>query len=318
MKILILDRATTASNEKDIDFSGFDKLSETKTIIYNNLRNLEEILQVIDGINIIVTNKVALNADLIARLPETVKLIAITATGYDNIDLTAATKHGIKVANVPGYGTNAVSQLAMLFILACSVQFVPQIDYLRKNGWNKAAGLAISMYELAGKTLGIVGLGEIGAAVAKLGLAFDMQIIAYNRSQKNTPNIHQVSLHEVAAESDFISLNCALTVQTKHIVNAEFLSKMKPTAFLINTARGGLIDEEALISALNQKQIAGAALDVMNSEPPARDNPLLSMDNVILTPHIGWAPVETRQRCIDITIENIKNFMNGIKSNLLN
>lgn len=315
MNIVILDQATISCGD-EIDFSAFHKLGTTT--LYANLSTPSEIIAATHDAQVVVLNKVNLDADLIAQLSTTVKLIAITATGYDNVDIAAATKRGIKVCNVPGYGTNAVAQLAVCLMLNCATQFVPQLDYMRKQGWNKQAGLAIQMHELAGKTLGVVGLGEIGTAIARLGLALGMQVIAYNRSAKHIADVELVSLEQLAAQADFISLSCALTADTQKIINAEFLAQMKPSSYLINTARGGLIDEAALVAALQNKQIAGAALDVLCSEPPAVDHPLLSLANVILTPHIGWAPIEARQRCVDISESNINSFIYGNPLNLLN
>lgn len=315
MKIVILDKKTIAFAD-EVDFSAFSHLGET--VIYDNLTDPSEVIAATQDAQVVVLNKVMLDAKLIEQLSNTVKLIAITATGYDNVDVDAATKRGIKVCNVPGYGTNAVSQLALFLMLSCAIQFVPQLDYMRNTKWDKQACLAISMNELAGKTLGVVGLGEIGLAIAKLGLAFGMKVIAYNRSIKHFADVKQVALDQLATESDFVSLSCALTKDTQKIINAEFLSQMKPTAYLINTARGGLIDEAELVAALKVKQIAGAALDVLCDEPPKDDNPLLKLDNVILTPHIGWAPIEARQRCVDIAENNINNFLYGDHTNLLN
>lgn len=315
MNIVILDQATISCGD-EIDFSAFHKLGTTT--LYANLSAPSEIIAATHDAQVVVLNKVNLDADLIAQLSTTVKLIAITATGYDNVDIAAATKRGIKVCNVPGYGTNAVAQLSVCLMLNCALQFVPQLDYMRKQGWNKQAGLAIQMHELAGKTLGVVGLGEIGTAIARLGLALGMQVIAYNRSAKHIADVELVSLEQLAAQADFVSLSCALTADTQKIINAEFLAQMKPNAYLINTARGGLIDEAALVSALQNKQIAGAALDVLCAEPPAADHPLLSLTNVILTPHIGWAPIEARQRCVDISESNINSFIYGNPLNLLN
>lgn len=315
MKILILDKQTTTVND-DISLAGFSQFGEV--ISHGNLNKPEEILLASSDVSAIVVNKVVLNAELIARLPDSVELIAITATGYDNVDVLAATKKGIKVCNVPGYGTNAVAQLTIFLILNCAIQFMPQIDYMRNHGWDKMAGLAIPMHEVAGKTLGIIGLGEIGQAVANLAQSFGMNVIAYNRTPKSVGGVKQVELMQVARDSDFISLNCALTKDTAKIINPAFLTNMKSSAFLINTARGGLIDEAALVCALKDKQIAGAALDELVDEPPLSDNPLLHMANVLLTPHIGWAPIEARQRCIDITISNIKDFIARTPTNLLN
>lgn len=315
MQIVILDKATTTVTD-DINFSEFGKFGKVE--IYDNLTNECEVIEATKQATVVVLNKVILDAKLLSKLSSSVKLIAITATGYDNVDVKFANQLGILVCNTPGYGTNAVAQLAMMLILSCSTQLIPQVDYLRSSGWNKQAGLSIPMQEIAGKTLGILGLGAIGCAVAKLALAFGMKVIAYNRTPKTMNNITMVSLDELACESDFISLSCALGAENYKIINADFLSKMKVTAYLINTARGGLIDESALLESLQHKQIAGAALDVLAQEPPLSSNQLLQMNNVILTPHIGWAPLEARQRCIDITVENIKNFINGTPSNLIN
>lgn len=315
MQIVILDKVTTTVTD-DIDFSAFGNLGEV--VIYDNLTTEDEIIEATKQATIIVLNKVVLDAKLLSKLSSSVKLIAITATGYDNVDVKFANQLGISVCNTPGYGTDAVAQLAIMLILSCSSQLVPQLYYLRTNGWNKQAGLSIPMQEVAGKTLGILGLGEIGGATAKLALAFGMKVIAYNRTPKTIDGVKIVSLDELARESDFISLSSALSADNYKIINAEFLSQMKPTAYLINTARGGLVDEDALIEALQNKQIAGAALDVLAQEPPLPSNPLLKMKNVILTPHIGWAPLEARQRCIDITVGNIKNFINDQPSNLIN
>lgn len=315
MKILILDRDTTTVDES-VTFDKFKELGQVK--IFANLTDPAQIVHEAADAQILVVNKVVLDRSLIEKLPSSVKLIVETATGYDNIDVDAATARGIKVANVPGYGTNAVSQLALFLILACAWQIIPQLDHLRNKGWDKKIGFSLPIHEIAGKTLGIVGLGEIGQAIAKLAVAFGMKVIAYNRSQKNIPQVAQVTLAELAAKADFISLNCALNIETNKMIDSQFLAQMKASAFLINTARGGVVDEVALAKALINKQIAGAALDVLTEEPPAKDNPLLNLDNVILTPHIGWVPIEARQRCIDIAFENIQQFLQGIPCNLLN
>lgn len=310
-----MDKNTTTSND-DIDLSKFEQLGEVKT--YANLTHDEEIAAATATADVLVLNKVVLNAARINRLPASVKMIAITATGYDNIDVVAATKRGIKVANVPGYGTNAVAQLAIQLILACAIQLPAQINYMHKHGWDKQASLSITMYELAGKTLGVIGLGAIGEAIAKLGQAFGMNIIAYNRTAKAIDGIKMVDLATLAREADFVSLSMALNQHTAKIIDGNFLSQMKSSAYIINTARGGLIDEVALAKVLQNKQIAGAALDVLTNEPPELDNPLLQLDNVLLTPHIGWAPIEARQRCLDITYENVASYFAGRPQNLLN
>lgn len=315
MKIVIMDKNTTTSND-DISFEQFSTIGEV--VIFDSLNVEVDILNYTQDADVLVLNKVILNKQIIDKLSNSIKVIAITATGYDNVDVIAASNRGIKVVNVPGYGTNAVAQLALQLILACAIQLVPQLNYMKQNGWDKQAGLSITMHELAGKTLGILGLGAIGERIAALALAFDMNVMAYNRTPKSIKGIKMVDLSSLAKESDYLSLSCALNDDTRKIIDDKFLSQMKPSSYLINTARGGLIDEEALIIALQNDVIAGAALDVLTFEPPLADNPLLDMTNVILTPHIGWAPLEARQRCIDITYNNIVSFMRGEPQNLLN
>ena len=315
MKITILDK-NTITTTNDINLSGFSEFEEFEEL--PNAVDEAEILSKTQNSDIIILNKVNLNKRIINQLSAEVKLIAITATGFDNVDVAAATARGIKVCNVPGYGTNSVAQLVLQFILNFANSYPQQTLAMQQNGWDKQTALSMPMHELSGKTLGIVGLGAIGLEVARLAHAFNMVVITYNRTQKYIPYIKQVELDELAANSDFISLNCALTSDTNKIINAKFLKKMQQNAYLINTARGGLIDEEALANAIKNKQIAGAGLDVLTNEPPQPDCPLLNLENVALTAHIGWATIEARQRCMDITLENIKNFILNIPKNLLN
>lgn len=315
MKVVILDWQTiTATN--DIDASKFGQLG--KVVIHDNLSDESRVLEACTDAYAVVLNKVNFSRNIIEKLSSSVRIILVCATGYDNIDVAAASARGIKVANVPGYGTLAVAQLAMQLILACATQLTKQFRYMQDNGWNKQAGLSITMHELTGKTLGIVGLGAIGEQIAHLANAFGMRIIAYNRTHKEIVGIQMVDLTTLAKEADYVSLSCALTEETKALINANFLQSMKPSAYIINTARGGLIDELALIKVLTNGTIAGAALDVLTEEPPQTNNPLLKMANVLLTPHIGWAPIEARQRCIDITCANLQAFIAGTPQNLLN
>ncbi|MBX9597817.1 MAG: glycerate dehydrogenase [Burkholderiales bacterium] len=313
MQIVILDNDTRGSG---LDFSAFSKLAPT--IIHGDLMQANEILAAVADASVIVANKAVLDAKLIQQLPDSVRLIAVSATGYDNIDINAAAARNIRVVNAPGYGTNAVAQMTLALILNCATQLTTQVSLLRDVGWSKEESLSIPMSELAGKTLGIVGLGAIGSRVAELALAFGMQVIAYTRTAKDLDDVEEVNLAELAARSDYVSLHCALSHENSRLINREFLAKMKSSAFIINTARGGLIDESALVDALQRKIIAGAALDVLTNEPPAKDHPLLTMPNVIVTPHIAWGPLESRQRCLDITESNIASFIYGEAQNLLN
>ncbi len=315
MKITLLDKDTITTTN-DIDFTKLSQLGEFD--VYSNLNEESKVIEATQDSEIIVLNKVKLTESLISQLSDKVKLIAITATGFDNVDVAAATAKGINVCNVPGYGTASVTQLTFQLMLNLATNFPKQLAALHENGWSKQTALSIPMSELEGKTLGVLGLGNIGLEVARVAHAFNMIVIAYNRTEKYIPYIRQVSLDELAEQSDYISLNCALTKDTQQIINKDFLSKMKPSAYLINTARGGLIDEQALADAIKNKKIAGAGLDVLVNEPPLPDCPLLNLENTILTAHIGWAALEARQRCINITTENIANFIISNPQNLLN
>ena len=315
MKLIFLDNASSF-RKNEINFGEFNKLGDL--VLCSNVTEEPEILNVCKDADVILLNKVKLNKSIIEKLPDTVKLIAMTATGYDNVDIDFAKSRGIMVCNVPNYSTQSVAGLVMLFILNFATNFSKRLIKNGTNGWIDKNRLEIPMYELTGKSLGIVGYGNIGKQIAKLGLAFGMHILVYSKSQKkDNASVEFVNLFDLAQRSDFISLNSALNKDNIGIINSEFLSQMKKTAFLINTARGGLVDEVALISALQNQQIAGAGLDVLIEEPPHVDNPLLNMDNVILTPHIAWSAIEARQRCIDITIHNIENFIAGNPINLV-
>lgn len=314
MNIVFVDGATACYGD-EIDFTVFGKLGQFT--LYHNMSSEADILRVCEQADVILVNKAIFTASIINQFSPTVKLIVVTATGYNNIDVNAALKREITVCNVPNYGTNAVASLAMLFIISCATQFTAHLTKLRTNGWQVGSAFTFPMHELAGKTLGIVGYGAIGKQVGKLSAAFGMRIVAYARHPADDAHVEFMSLFDLAKQADFVSVSLALNSATKAIVNAEFLAQMKLTAFLINTARGGLIDEDALITALRNKQIAGAALDVLVDEPPRSDHPLLQMNNVIITPHIAWAPVETRQRCIDIAAQNIASFIAGTPINLV-
>ncbi|MEN9946002.1 MAG: hypothetical protein RLZZ293_388 [Pseudomonadota bacterium] len=314
MKIVFLDQSTCGGNE--INFGGFAQIAPTD--IYADLSDPQRIIQATIDATVIVLNKVMLDATLIMQLPSSVRLIVITATGYDNVDIQAATKRKIKVANVPSYGTDAVAQLTIAMLLNCATNLITQVNQVNSHGWDKVRGLAIPMMELSGKTLGIIGLGAIGIRVAQLAMAFGMNVIAYNRTAKIIEGVSLVSLTELAQNSDYVSLHCALNSNTKAMLDNDFFVQMKDSAYLINTARGGLINENDLVNALINKQLAGAILDVLTDEPPCSDNQLLKLSNVLITPHIAWGAREARQRCIDIAVDNIVKFKQGIGQNLLN
>ena len=243
------------------------------------------------------------------------------ATGYNVVDMQAANDAGITVTNIPAYSTASVAQMVFSHILNFAQNVSVHANSVTAGDWAKSVDFTYRkkpQTELAGKTLGIIGFGQIGQAVAKIGLAFGMNIIFNNRSRKSTGiQATQVELETLLAESDFISINCPLTNDNIGFINQSTISKMKPSAFLINTGRGPLINEHDLAKALNTGKIAGAGLDVLSTEPPAADNPLIKARNCFITPHIAWATLEARTRLMNIATENLKAFLNGNPVNVV-
>lgn len=273
----------------------------------------DQILERIQGADIIVTKEMPVNGDLIRRFPDSVKLICEAGTGYNNLDLDACREKGILVCNIPAYSTQRVAHTAIMLLLNLSSSMQKQLSMLAKgNRENFTRCLTVDHVEVNGKTLGLVGAGNIGREVIRIAKALDMNILVYTRTPRpDEDGIHYTSLEEVLKNSDYVSLHCPLTPETRHLINAQTLALMKPSAFLINTARGALIDEPALIKALQAGTIAGAALDVQETEPPVPDNPLYTMENVILTPHMGWKGLETRKRLVSILADNIRAYAAG-------
>ena len=307
-------------NAKKMNFDGaldFSVLSSDVTV-YDDTEK-EQLLERIQGADIIVTKEMPVSGDMIKMFPESVKLICEAGTGYNNIDLDAARNKGITVCNIPAYSTERVAHTAIMMILNLSSSMQVQMKMLaRGNHDNFTKNLQVSHVEVNGKTLGVIGAGHIGKNVINIAQALDMNILVYTRTPKKDENgIHYVTLETLLKESDYISLHCPLTPDTKHIINKETLALMKPSSFIINTSRGALIDEEALIEALENGTIAGAGLDVQETEPPKENNPLYSLDNVILTPHMGWKGLETRQRLVSILAGNIKGFIDGKPVNVV-
>ncbi len=287
-------------------------------IIYGETSE-DQILERVQGQTIVVTKEMPVSGMILAQFPESVKLICEAGTGYNNLDLAAAKAKGITVCNIPAYSTRRVAHTAVMFILNLSSSMRRQEAMLaRKDRSNFTKHLQVGHVEVNGKTLGIVGAGAIGREVIALAQALGMKVLVYTRTPKaHGENLCCVSLEELLRRSDYVSLHCPLTPETRHIINRDTLALMKPSAFLINTARGALIDEPALIEALTANTLAGAALDVQETEPPAPDNPLYDMENVILTPHMGWKGLETRQRLISILADNIKGFLDGRPVNVV-
>ena len=268
----------------------------------------EELLERIHDADVIVTKEMPVSGDLIRQFPDSVKLICEAGTGYNNLDLAAAKEKGIMVCNIPAYSTQRVAQTAIMLILNLSSAMQVQMAMLAKvNHDNFTKNLQVPHVEVNDKTLGIIGAGHIGREVIRIAKAMDMKILVYTRTPKEDGDgIRYVDLETLLRNSDYVSLHCPLTPQTRHMINKDTLAMMKPEAFLINTSRGALIDEPALIEALQNGVIAGAGLDVQEVEPPAEDNPLYTMSNVLLTPHMGWKGLETRKRLVSILAGNIK------------
>lgn len=280
-----------------------------------------EIISRVQGQTIVITKELPLGKELIEEFPDSVKLICEAGTGYNNIHIDAARARGISVCNVPSYSTDAVAQMAVTFILNLSASLVRQQIMLRQNNFdNFYKSLQVPHFEVSGKTLGIIGFGEIARKVISIARTLGMQIIVHTRTPKPglEPDVEFVSLDRLLTRSDFLSIHCPLTAATQHLLNRERLAQMKPTAFVINTSRGPIIREADLIEALQTGVIAGAGLDVQEQEPPQPDNPLFFLDNVILTPHIGWKRLETRQRLITLTAANIAAFLQGAPLNVVN
>lgn len=316
---------TVFLNSAKLDFDSkldFSSLSKLTTVTKYNVSGNEEILQRLKDQEIIITKELPLGRDLISKFPPSVKLICEAGTGYNNIDIVAAREKNIAVCNVPSYSTEAVAQLVITFILNLSSSLIQQqIMLQRKNFDNFTKYLQLPHFELQNRTLGVIGgTGAIGQNVIKIALVLGMNILVFNRTPKpfDDPKVKFVSLEELLKQSDFITIHCPLNADTKYLINKERLKMMKSTAFIINTARGAIIKETDLIEALQKGKIAGAALDVQDPEPPALDNPLFAMDNVILTPHIGWRRFESRQRLIDLMAVNIAAFIQGNLRNVVN
>ena len=307
MKIVILDGK--ACNPGDLSWSPIEKLCDQLKIYQTTVDN-----QIIDRANtadIILVNKVKITKEVLNQLPH-LKYIGVTATGFDNIDIESAKKSGVAVTNVPGYSTHSVAQLVFALILELVNQVAKHDQDAHSGGWQKAGIYSYwlnPIHDLCGKVLGIIGMGEIGSQVANIAQSFGMSIIYYSRHNKNIKTAQYCeNIEMVFSKADFISLHCPLTAETNQLVNQQKIDLMKPNAYLINTSRGGLIQEDDLSKALNIQQIAGAALDVLSVEPPNDNNPLLSAKNCIITPHVGWASVESRARLILLLAKNIQAY----------
>ncbi|APG26703.1 glycerate dehydrogenase [Syntrophotalea acetylenivorans] len=322
MKIVVLDGHTL--NPGDLSWSDLAALGELKVYDRTGLEVLQDRAL---GAEILLTNKVPIDGSLIEKLPK-LRYVGVLATGYDIVDVSAATRHNIVVTNVPGYSTSSVVQMVFALLLEMTQQVGHYSRLVREEGrWCESPDFCFwdrPLRELTGLRLGLVGFGQIGRQVARVASAFGMQVQVHTahpekyRSWQETEGIVFLGLEELFAQSDVVSLHCPLSEDTAGLVNASLLHMMKRRALLINTARGPLLDEQAVASALNSGRLAGLGIDVLSSEPPSVDNPLLTAANVHVTPHVAWATEEARRRLLDIAVANIKSFLTGEVSNRVN
>ena len=316
MKIVILDGYS--ANPGDMSWEELEDLGEVT--VYDRTRPEETVARAAEA-TIVLTNKVVIGRQEIMQLPH-LKYIGVLATGYNVVDIKAAHERGITVTNVPAYSTESVAQMVFAHLLTVTNRTEHYAIANREGRWSNNKDFCywdFPLTELSGKTFGIVGLGHIGQRVAQIAIAFDMKVKALTSKTANQlpKGIQKASLQELLSTSDIISLHCPLTDSTRHIINAQTIGLMKPTAILINTGRGPLIDEEALASALKEGQIAAFCADVLSIEPPKGDNPLLEQANAFITPHIAWASTEARQRLLKVAIGNVRSFINGNTKNVI-
>lgn len=317
MKIVILEG--NAVNPGDLSWDILYQFGEV--VVYPSTPQMQ-IIERIGDADAIIINKSPITAEVMQACPN-LKLICLAATGYNCVDCEAARKLGVTVCNVPGYGTDAVAQFTFSLLLELCNRVGQHDQFVQRGGWCKCPDFCYwetPQMELAGKTIGIIGFGKIGQAVAKIANAFNMKVLAYNRSRcpEGEALGTYVDLDTLLQTADIISLHCPLTAETEGLINANTLSRMKTGAILLNTARGGLIVEQDLKEALENRKLRGAAVDVVSAEPIKADNPLLNASNCIITPHMAWTPIEARQRIIDCIVSNIQGYLDGNPINVVN
>lgn len=315
MQIVILDGYTT--NPGDLDASPLRALGD---VAFHERTAPCDILPRIGDAEIVLTNKTVLDAEIIPHLPA-VNYIGLMSTGTNAVDLDAAREAGIVVTNVPAYSTDSVAQLTFALLLEHCHHTAEHAESVRRGEWAASEDFCYWKYpliELADKTLGVVGHGAIGQAVARIGRAFGMDVLVHTRTPGEDGEVRFVSLDELLSSSDVISLNCPLTDATHYLINADTLGRIKPSAILINTGRGPLVDEQAVSDALAAGKLGGFAADVLSTEPPAADNPLPAAPNAFITPHIAWATRAARQRLTDTLVANVRAFQNGQPQNVVN
>lgn len=317
MKIVVLDGYTL--NPGDLNWGGFENLGELT--VYERTPE-DKVLERIKDADVVFTNKTSVSKDTIAACPK-IKYIGVLATGYNIVDVKAAREQGIPVSNIPVYGTTAVAQMVFALLLEICHHAAAHSDAVHKGDWANNLDWCFWNYpliELAGKTMGVIGFGRIGQNTARIAAAFGMKVLAYDEYPSDAGRKYgeYVSLDQLLAESDVIALHCPLFPSTQGIINKNSIAKMKDGVILINNSRGPLIVEQDLTDALNSGKVFAAGIDVVSTEPIREDNPLLKAKNCFITPHISWAPIESRNRLMDIAVENLKSFIDGKPINIVN
>ena len=317
LKAVILDGYT--ENPGDLSWEPIENLVDL-TVYPRTEKDL--VIERAKDADILIVNKVSLTEEIIDNLPN-LKFVSTLATGFNQIDCKALRKKNISVSNIPAYSTNAVAQMVFAFILELTNQTAKYTEDVKSGTWSQCKDFCYwntPLYELDGKTLGIVGFGKIGSRVSEIAKSFGMKVIAYTPSGKKDgyDDITFTTLDDVIRNSDYISVHCPLTENTQGLINADFISKMKKNAYIINTSRGPVANEADIATALNSGTLSGYGTDVLSTEPPKPDNPLLSAKNCLITPHIAWAAYETRLRLMGILEENIKGFLSNQLINVVN
>ena len=315
MKICILDTNTVTKG--DVSLKPLEQFGE---VAYYDMLPVDEVIDAVKDSDVIICNKTRITAEIMDACPN-LKFITLFATGYNNIDIVAAAERGIVVSNTPDYSTASVAQHTIAMMLELAENLSLYNASVKRGDWVKSKKFCYFSYpfvELSGKTLGIIGFGTIGQAVAKIALSFGMKVKACARTPKTAEGVEFATMEEVIKSADFLTLHCPLNEGTKGLINRETLALMKPTAYLINTARGGVVEEDALCEALKDGTIAGAAIDVLDEEPMRDGHPYLEVPNMIITPHVAWAAVESRTRLIGRVADNLSAFIAGNPINVVN
>ncbi len=314
MKIILTDAQTVADSLVSTEL-----LNEFGEVEQYGLLRYEEVAEKVRDADMIVCNKTLLNAHSL-RFAEHLQYIGLFATGYNNIDIDYCRENGITVCNAGAYSTNAVAQHTFAMILEHFNKVAQYDRFVQEGKWKRSPTFSPFVYplnELSGKTIGIVGLGAIGQAVAKIALAFNMRVLGNNRRPRSVEGVEQTDLDTLLRNSDIVTVHCPLNADSENMFNAEAFGKMKQGALFVNTARGGVMKEEDLLQALNSGHLGGACIDTLRVEPMEEDCILMEAKNCIITPHIAWAPVETRQRLMTIVADNIRQFLNGTPKNVI-